>query len=433
MSKGRCPTRAAWRFELGQPAKQLSPHYVLDCDYGTAIIACWEQGGSEPVYLCASHAEELKRRSESRAEGRRSAGGDADSGCGKAKPKEEPLPDGKASNTTGTKSDAPLSAADKTKPADEPKREPETTKVCLTPETSVVSPNPPIKGEETTPKPTETSTENPKQNGADPVSPRSEVSAAKPSQQEKTIESRTAEAPTAASEPPAPAPKEPPQPMPVAKPPRATKDPAPRPVARDLAFGNPAKAIVDEAIWNLPTGDHEAFRTALQKGKTALEAAQAAGGQLAAIHRRVMEYSLKIDAVLAASAKTISVQDAIDKPLEQAMLAIIESDSMTDLDKDVAIHQLGALQEWAKCGVRAQFTPLEANRGLLAIGERANWGGANEIPERLKPAYRALFSSLKKAIHVSVPDAQELHDRTVNLHAAKSELLAAPVLELSTR
>ena len=420
MSKGRCPSRAEWRFELGKPAKQLSPHYVLDCDYGTAIIACWETGGSEPVYLCASHSEELRHRAENRADGRRSPG-NADSACGKAKPKAEPIPDDEVQSTAGEHPDV-VSAVDKTKPADES----EPAKVSLTPEAPVASPNQPIKAEETTSKPTGSSPEHFKQSSVDPVPPPGEISAAKPDQRAKTNGSR-------ASEPPPAAFKETSPPMLVSKAARTAKDPGPRPAGRDLTFGNPSKAIVDEAIWNLPTGDHEAFRAALQKGKPPLEAAHAAGGQLAAIHRRVMEYSLKIDAVLAASAKTISVQDAVDKPLEQAMLEVIENDSMSDFDKDMVIQQLGALQEWAKSGVRTQFTPLEANRGLLAIGERVNWGGANEIPEPLKPAYRSLFASLKKAIHVSVPDAQELHDRTVNLHAAKSELLAAPTLELLAR
>ncbi len=211
---------------------------------------------------------------------------------------------------------------------------------------------------------------------------------------------------------------------------RPVKDAPVRLQARDLTFGNPAKAIVDEAMWNLPTGDPDAFRNALQQGKSVADAAQAAGGQLAAIHRRITEYSLKLDAILATSAKNISVQDAIDGPLEQAMIDIIEADSMTDPEKDAAIQQLGALQEWAKYGLQAQFTPLEAHRGLLAVGERMNWGGPTEIPERLKPAHRALYASLKKAIQTDAPDALELHERAINLRAAKSDLLIEPTPEL---
>src|SRR5260221_3218777 len=77
---------------------------------------------------------------------------------------------------------------------------------------------------------------------------------------------------------------------------RATSDASTRSRTRDLTFGNPAKAMVDEAIWNLATGDYEVYRIALQQGKSAREAAQAAGGQLAAIHQKIRDYTAKLDA-----------------------------------------------------------------------------------------------------------------------------------------
>jgi hypothetical protein len=40
----------------------------------------------------------------------------------------------------------------------------------------------------------------------------------------------------------------------------------------------------------------------------------------------------------------------------------------------------------------------------------------------LKPVYRTLYSSLKTAIRIVVPEAQNLHDRLINLYAANSEL-----------
>jgi len=46
-------------------------------------------------------------------------------------------------------------------------------------------------------------------------------------------------------------------------------------------------------------GDYEAYRAALQQGKTASEAAQAAGGQLAVIHQKVRDYTVKLEALLA--------------------------------------------------------------------------------------------------------------------------------------
>jgi hypothetical protein len=109
--------------------------------------------------------------------------------------------------------------------------------------------------------------------------------------------------------------------------------------------------MVDEAIWNLATGDYEVYRTGLGQGKSAKEAAQAAGGQLAVIHQKISEYTLKLEVVLSESKATINLGETVDKPLEQAVLEIISNGAMSDLEKDTAIQQLGAVQEWVKCGL----------------------------------------------------------------------------------
>lgn len=192
---------------------------------------------------------------------------------------------------------------------------------------------------------------------------------------------------------------------------------------RDLAtYGNSAKAMVDEAIWNLAKGDYQAYRTALQQGKTAKEAAQAAGGQLAVIHQRISEYTSRVEALLSESTAIISVAETIDKPLDQAVLKIISNGAMSDPEKDAAIQQLGTLQERVKHGLQGELTPLRANQTLLAIGERLNWGGSADGSEEFKSVNRELYVSLKTAICTAVPDAQGLHDRLTNLYAAKSDL-----------
>jgi hypothetical protein len=180
--------------------------------------------------------------------------------------------------------------------------------------------------------------------------------------------------------------------------------------------------MVDEAIWNLATGDYQVYRAALQQGKSASEAAQAAGGQLAVVHRKISDYTLKLEAVLSGAKATIKVGEVIDKPLEHAVLEIIGNDATSDLEKDSAIQQLGALQEWVKHGQQGEITPLQAHRILLAIGDRLNWGGTTGVLEEFKPVYRALFGSLKTALCIGVPEAQNLHDRLTNLYAAKSDL-----------
>lgn len=191
---------------------------------------------------------------------------------------------------------------------------------------------------------------------------------------------------------------------------------------RDLTFGNSAKAMVDEAIWNLAAGDSEVYRTALQQGKSAREAAQAAGGQLAVIHQKIDDFALKLDSVLSGSKARINVAESIDKPLEQAMLEIISNDAMSDSEKDAAIQQLGAVQEWVKRGLQGDLTPLQTNQILLAVGERLNWGGSTDVSEEFKRVYRAIYSSLRTAIHLAVPESQNLHDRLTNLSAAKADL-----------
>jgi len=95
---------------------------------------------------------------------------------------------------------------------------------------------------------------------------------------------------------------------------------------------------------------------------------------------------------------------------------------MSDLEKDAAIQQLGTLQEWVKHGLQGDITPHQANRIILAIGDRLNWGGTTDVSEEFKPVYRALYGSLKTAIRIAVPEAQNLHDRLTNLYAAKSDL-----------
>ena len=205
----------------------------------------------------------------------------------------------------------------------------------------------------------------------------------------------------------------------------ATERPS-RVTARDLTYGDSAKALVDEAIWNMATGDYEAFKAALQQGKSAAEAAEAAGGQLAIVHRKIGEYAGKIEAVLSASAARINVAEVIDKPFELAILEIIGNTSMSDAEKDAAIDRLGALQASINRGLDREITPLQAHQIACSIGERANWGANVALAEELKPAHRAVYVSVRNAIRSTVPHAQALDERLTNLYAAKSDLENAP-------
>jgi hypothetical protein len=318
--KRNCTSRAEWRLQTGKPAEALSPHYWLDCDYGTEVIICWEKGGNEPIYVCESHAKQLG-------------------------PSRDHGPEARVLTAESEPTDDPIKHEDRS---------------------------------------------------STPIVTDTKVNASA--------------APEAAAS------------LPEAKVGRAVTCASARSSLRDLTFGNSAKAMVDEAIWNLAAGDFEVYRTALQQGKSAREAAQAAGGQLAVIHQRIDDYALKLDAVLLGSKAKINVAETIDKPLEQAMLEIISNDAMSDSEKDAAIQQLGAVQEWVKHGLQGDMTLLQTNQIILAVGERLNWGGSTDVSEEFKPVYRAIYGSLKTAIRIAVPGAQNLHDRLTNLSAAKADL-----------
>lgn len=196
--------------------------------------------------------------------------------------------------------------------------------------------------------------------------------------------------------------------------------PTARRTPRELAYGDSAKALVDETIWNMPAGDYQAYTTALQQGKPPAEAAQAAGGQIAIIHRKIGEYTLKIEGVLSESKATINVRDAIDKPFENAVLEIIGNIAMGDVEKDEAIEHLGEFQQQINRGLSSEITPLQAYRIVRAVGDRASWGAS--FDEDLKPGFRGVYQSVRNALRAAVPEACDLEKRLANLCAARSDL-----------
>jgi hypothetical protein len=206
--------------------------------------------------------------------------------------------------------------------------------------------------------------------------------------------------------------------------PKIRRDPGPskkRPVP-DLAYGDPSKALVDEAIWNLPAGDLDVFKAQLQQGRPLTEAAQSAGGQFAIIHRKIAEYTLKIDAILSESKATIDVYNVIDGPFEDAMVEIISNVKLSEMEKDRAIDCLGAFQAQVKHGLDREITPLEAHRIVRIVGDRGSWGIGRGPSEELKPAFRAVYRSVRRALDVAAPEAKDLNERLMNLYAAKSDL-----------
>jgi len=358
-----CTSRAEWRLQAGKPPEAISAHYRLDCDYGTGVITCWEDGGSEPIYVCESHAKQLGRPRRQQISDIRVVTSETNNPASKT---EEPA-------------EVEAAPAVMNAMAPEPARGVAATTVAAAPSSNAFG-DPPKSD-----------------NGAsvrEPAAPTAKT-AAKPARSPERPERKTA---------------------------RAVESTAATKSSRDRIYGDPSKAIVDEAIWNMPAGNLQAYQAALAQGKSAAEAAEAAGGQMAMVHRKIGDYTLRLENFLSASRAKISMAEAVDKPLENAVQEIIASDGMSDSEKDAAIQGLGSLQEWAKHGWEGEITLLQTNRIVFAIGERVNWGGAADVPERFKPVYRTLFDNLKGAICRAAPETQNLHDRLTNLYAAKSDL-----------
>jgi hypothetical protein len=206
--------------------------------------------------------------------------------------------------------------------------------------------------------------------------------------------------------------------------PKVRRDPGPskKRSVPDLAYGDSSKALVDEAIWNLPAGDLDVFKAELQQGKSLIEAAQSAGGQFAIIHRKIAEYTLKIEAILSESKATIDVSNVIDSPFEEAMVEIISNVKLSEMERDRAIDCLGAFQAQVKHGLDREITPLQAHRIVRIVGDRGSWGIGMGPSDELKPVLRAIYKSVRRALDVAAPEAKDLNERLMNLYAAKSDL-----------
>ena len=192
--------------------------------------------------------------------------------------------------------------------------------------------------------------------------------------------------------------------------------------ARDVTYGNPAKALLDEGIANVKTGDVEKVKDAFRSGATPAAASQAAGGRMAAVSGKINELSPQLDSVLSQSTAQIPVAQVIDQPLNDAANQIIGNAAMTSAEKDAALKQLGDLQTEMKQGLGQTITPQQANAIKRQVGDRVNWGGTTAVGDEVKPAYRSLYGSLKKAIDQAVPESSQINERLTNLLAASKDL-----------
>ncbi|MGA9884127.1 MAG: hypothetical protein WBQ34_10440 [Candidatus Acidiferrales bacterium] len=384
-TKRNCSERAGWRLVRGRPAQRLSVHYQLDCDFGTSTLAIYNEG--DAVFLCENHVSAIEGPRDKSIAGVRpidvvaSASNDQCPARGEAEPQHEDIADVAPARAVHSANE------------DRPQVEEVQQEIAISPKLIADSPIDAAAAAEVL---------NPAHIGDETPAP------------QPVVEQLIASAASASLEAPA-----------APKPQREMPPSISRAPVRDVAYGNSAKALVDETIWNMATGDRIAYWSALQQGKGAPEAAQAAGGQLAIVHRKISDYTAKIEAIFSQSKARISFSDTIDRPLEQAILEIIGSNA-TDAAKDAAVDHLGSFQQRIKCGLERDISPLEAHIIACSIGDAANWGFASSLPEEVRPAYRAVYGNIRDAIRTAVPEARGLDERLANLFAAKSELAAMP-------
>jgi len=121
--------------------------------------------------------------------------------------------------------------------------------------------------------------------------------------------------------------------------------------ARDVAYGNPAKALLDENITSPFTGDIEVYKTALRTGKTPEEAAQVAGGRIAAINSKINELKPQLDSVLQGSKAKIPLFDIMGDTVLKTGVEIENDPALTAAEKRLAGRKLDGLydsnKEWA--------------------------------------------------------------------------------------
>jgi len=145
------------------------------------------------------------------------------------------------------------------------------------------------------------------------------------------------------------------------------------------------------------------------------KSAQSPADRCVAINRLIGELAAQLENILSQSEIIIAVASAIDIPLEQATLEIIQNHAMTETQKDATIQQVGALQELLKQDVGQDITPLKAHQIKQTIGD-------SSVVDEARPAYRAVYDSLESAIHTAVPKAKHLEKRLANLLKMKAEL-----------
>lgn len=183
---------------------------------------------------------------------------------------------------------------------------------------------------------------------------------------------------------------------------------------RDVRYGNPARAIVDENILS-PTTE----------------------GRLAATKAKISEVAPQLNQVLATAQAPIPLATVIDRPISDAIDKVGKS-AMTAAEKRTAVEQLEALRDTlynthSLAGGRMVSTPrfhtpsvsaADANALKQLVGDEVNWT-KRPVPfsQLVEDGYRDVYGSLKTAVNGSVgPQAAQVNERLSNLISLRNSL-----------
>ena len=200
--------------------------------------------------------------------------------------------------------------------------------------------------------------------------------------------------------------------------------------AHNVTYGNPAKALLDEDIATPFTGDLEKFKSAIRSGATLQGAADAAGGQIAAVSDKINELRPQLNSILAPLKNKIPATVVTD-PIDQGIQSIQQSRGITPQEiSQAAVAELNAIKQSALKvpgvpGATAQaWAPLEANTVKGELGGQINWGGRERVGELVDPVRKQVYSALRDAVNSSDSTGKVagLNERLTNLYAAQEDI-----------
>jgi hypothetical protein len=207
----------------------------------------------------------------------------------------------------------------------------------------------------------------------------------------------------------------------------------------DVAYGNPAKALLDERIATPFTGDVEKFKDAIRSGATLHGAAEAAGGRIAAINQKIGQLAPELHQKLAAAGTNRAAGatfsnltripvSTVTNPIDSGIQAILKNRGVTAEDAQAAIKELQAIKQAAlkvpsvPGATVTAWAPLEANAVKHEIGQSTNWAGRERIGELVEPIKKQVYGNLKSSINAAAPGTAALNERLTNLLAAQADV-----------